>query len=300
MKWFVSFLVLFISIGVIAQDPKIDSLKIALPYVKADTTKILMFDTIAWYYAFWDVDSSILYAGKAIVLAQSISYLYGQFWAYQRMSVTYIVFGDYPKALELQISSLRIAEQLPNRRNESIAQAHMAISFGYRIMQNYPESIAHHNLASYYQKASGKPLSQLINSYNNAAIAYSLMGEKELALRTADSALGLMKDFKKIPSWPLENQGRVQLKCGNYSLATKFLRDAIAKYPHEQNHDNEYFHAGMYITMANILFKTGQYDSSVYYGNIPLQISQRNKFLHYDRDASNLLAQNYQGTLPSI
>ena len=170
----------------------------------------------------------------------------------------------------------------------------MAISFGYRIMQNYPESIAHHNLASYYQKASGKPLSQLINSYNNAAIAYSLMGEKELALRTADSAYGFMKESKKINSWPLENQGRIQFKCGNNSVAAKFLQDAITKYPHEQNHDNEYFHAGMYITMANILFKTGQYDSSVYYGNLALQISQRNKFLHYDRDASNLLAQNYK------
>ncbi len=294
MKWLFIFLVLIVSVSVSAQDPKIDSLKLTLAQTKEDTTKIMLMDTIAWYYGFSDMDSSIDYARKAIERSQSNHYPYGQFWAYLRMSIAYTIFGDYAKALELQINSLRIAEQLPNRRNESIAQAHMAIGFGYRIMGNYHESVAQHNLACQYQRASGKPLSGLINSYNNAAITYSLMGAKELALRTADSAYGLMQKSKTIFSWPLENQGRVQLRCGNYPLAAKFLREAIAKYPDEQYHENGYFHAGIYVTMASILFETGQYDSSIWYANLALQITQKNKFLHYDRDAANVLFKDYK------
>ncbi|MFI5156794.1 MAG: ATP-binding protein, partial [Chitinophagales bacterium] len=287
-------LLLVVSSVVSAQDPKIDSLKLSLAQTKEDTTKVMLMDSIAWFYGFYDIDSSIAYARKAIERSQSIHYPYGEFWAYLRMSLAYTVFSDYAKALELQINSLRIAQQLPDRRNETIAQAHMFIGYGYRIMDNYHESIAQHNLATQFQKASGKPLSQLINSYNNAAITYSLMGEKELALHFADSAYDLMKKSKTILSWPLENQGRVQLLCGNYPLAAKFLRAAMAKYPVEQSHDNGYFHAGIYITMARILFATGQYDSSIYYADLALQICQKNKFLHYDRDASNLLAKNYK------
>lgn len=294
MKWLFIFLVSIVSVQACAQDPKIDSLKLSLVQTKEDTTKVMLMDAIARYYGFSDLDSSIAYAKKAIALSQSIKYDYGEFMAYQTMSVPYRIFGEYPKALELEINSLRIAEQLPNRRNEAIAQAHMNIGHSYRIMGNYRESIAQHHLACQYQKASGKPLSGMISSYNSAAIAYSLMEEKELALRTADSANGLMKASGKPWSFALENQGRVQFNYGNYPLAAKFLEDAIATYPHEQNQDHEYFHAGIYISMANLLFKTGQYDSSIYYASLALQITQKNKFLHNDRDESKILAQDYK------
>ena len=86
MKWLVILLVLFISIRASAQDPKIDSLKLAIAQAKADTTTVLMMDSIAWYFGFYDMDSSISYARRAIERSQSLHFPYGHFWAYLRMS----------------------------------------------------------------------------------------------------------------------------------------------------------------------------------------------------------------------
>ncbi|MFI5153642.1 MAG: ATP-binding protein [Chitinophagales bacterium] len=294
MKWLLSFLLLFSLVEVRAQQSKVDHLKFALSLARTDTDRVLLMDTLIYYYSFYDPDSSFSYARKAIGLSQSINYLYGQFAGYFHLGIASIILGDYSKALESQTSALKIAEQLTNRRLQSIAHLHVIMGFSYRIMGKYRESIDQHDLAVQYQMASGWPRKYLTNSYNDAAIAYSMMGQSDSAKLCADSAYDLLKSSRKPFYFAFDNQGRVQYWFGNYPLAEKFFRDGIRRYAWDPQTDNNYYLAAMYNDLANVLLKTGQHDSSIHYAGLAFQISQKNKFLHYERDAANVLSQVYE------
>ena len=94
------------------------------------------------------------YARMALKLSNELNYSYGQFSTYVSVYFGYITIGDYAKTLESALNALRIADQLPNRRLESLARAHMILGYVYRLTGDYTESIAQQNLARQLQAAS--------------------------------------------------------------------------------------------------------------------------------------------------
>ena len=131
-------LLLFLGIAR-GQDTIIDSLKKELANAKDDTSRVILMDNLAELYCFHQIDSAIEYARKALKLSNESNYPYGQFATYVSVYYGYNIIGDYTKTLETALNALRMADQLPNRRLESLARAHMILGYVYRLTGNYTE-----------------------------------------------------------------------------------------------------------------------------------------------------------------
>jgi hypothetical protein len=95
MKWLLSFLLLFYLVEVHAQQSKVNQLKFALSQARADTDRVLLMDTLIYYYSFYAPNSSFSYARKAIGLSQSINYINGKFAGYFWLGLASIILGRF-------------------------------------------------------------------------------------------------------------------------------------------------------------------------------------------------------------
>ena len=156
MKVLLNILLLFFLGIARGQDTIIDSLKKELAFAKDDTSRVILMDNLAELYCYHQIDSAIEYARKALKLSNESNYRYGQFATYVSVYFGYNIIGDYTKTLETALNALRIANQLPNRRLQSLARAHMLLGYVYRLTGDYTESISQQNLARQLQAASGR------------------------------------------------------------------------------------------------------------------------------------------------
>src|SRR4051812_26324813 len=89
-----------------ARSPNFDSLRRLLGPSTHDTTSVLLSADISFNYAFWDVDSSIAYAQKAINLARQLQYTKGEAAGMLSYGWALWASGNYDKAIEAALKSL--------------------------------------------------------------------------------------------------------------------------------------------------------------------------------------------------
>ena len=272
-----------------AQNPFIDSLKIQLRNAKSDSARIETMTRLEEYYASYNNDSSFAYARKAMDLAQSTNNLIGQVHTYQRLFAVYANIGDYSKVLEMLLNALRIAEQLPKDRLETIAAIHVTLGYVYRIMENYPEALKHHRLAEKYQLEAGKPLKGIAGSYTNTGMTF-------LGLGMPDSAL--FYERKGMPMYDTTNpsyalvfafMGAVADTLGHREEAEAYYREGIRTYIQKPRPDRGYYLMRLYISLAQHFQKSGNLDSCIYYASLAYETCKKNQFTHYALQSANVL-----------
>ena len=96
-------------------------------------------------------------------------YLYGIcvvqrsiFWAFNSQ-------GNYPKALELAFSNLKVAEQLKYHKLSCMALAHQEIGLVHREMEDYLNAMIHLRESIRLQKESGEMLEDYFSTYTSLA-----------------------------------------------------------------------------------------------------------------------------------
>jgi two-component system NtrC family sensor kinase len=268
----------------------LDSLKKNLAFSK-DTNKVLILAELADRYGFMQPDSSFYYARQTLDLAQKLNYLYGEYLGYQNLYFTFNTLGDYPKVLETEFNALKIAEQLPDRRQSSMAKIHMYLGFVYREMGDYPKAMAHHREAVRLQEASGKSLATLHSSFNTPTQVHLELKRLDSALWYAQKVYDLGQQSKTLASIDLAIVGNVYEALGNNKLATEYYELGIKL---SEKDGDTYFRARLYNNLANLFDKLGKSDSSIYFARAALQISQINKFLNYQLNSAKILARIYE------
>ncbi|HEY4798372.1 MAG TPA: SpoIIE family protein phosphatase, partial [Bacteroidia bacterium] len=151
-----------------AQQNKVDSLTALLKKDKADTSRIVHLNNLGWELMYNNPDTSILLGTEALSLAdQLFSHSSSQkiqdpgpkkFYAvsFQNMGVFYQIKGNYPKALDYSLKSLKIYEELneeaKNPISKTSAQKGMASCF-LNIGLVYKDQNDNEKSLSYYMKA---------------------------------------------------------------------------------------------------------------------------------------------------
>ena len=102
-----------------AQSKYTDSLTIELSKAKDDTSRALVLADLGYFYRYQNLDTTIAYSQKALLLAQKIKFPRGESRAFQIQGVAYRLRGDLAKSLELQFKALKIAQE--NQYLEEIA-----------------------------------------------------------------------------------------------------------------------------------------------------------------------------------
>ena len=273
---------------------QLDSLKRLLTAATTDTGRVILMSKLASGYGYSLPDSSLYYISRVFELSQKANYTYGKFLGYRSLFSVYNTVGDYPKVLESQINALKVAEQLPNRRLESMAPVHMSLGFVYREMNLYRENITQHAMTVKLQEQSGKPMSEIVSSYTNTSISY-------LALKLPDSAwycvrkgydLGMKAgNFNTIN---MAIMGTIEEGRGDFKEALATYHSAIELHEKKHERDNNYYLNRVYNSLAKLHLRLGNIDSCIFFGNMALSLSQLNHYLPYVRDAAKILSQGYE------
>jgi two-component system NtrC family sensor kinase len=118
MKKFITILFLFLSVFVKAQSDQryIDSLHLALQNATSDTIRMDVLSQLGFFYGTINIDSSQLYLAQGLAIARRLKLkLYEA--GILSTQIYMLSWSNYPKALELSLQALKIAEDPANEKN---------------------------------------------------------------------------------------------------------------------------------------------------------------------------------------
>jgi two-component system, NtrC family, sensor kinase len=264
-----------------------EGLQNKLQEAKDDTSRILAMAKLAEYYGFIRVDSTMFYASQALDLAEKRNYLYGRcvvqrsiFWAFNSL-------GNYPKALGMAFSNLKVAEQLKYHRLSSMAIAHQEIGLVHREMEDYVNAMIHLRESIRLQKESGEKIEDYFSTYTSVAAI-------NLKFNHLDSALWYARiGYQKSPGSGLTSAlvGNVYEAMGQKDSAREYYRRGIQA---TKLRNNIYLQARLYNNLADFFYKSGNLDSSIYFAGIALQLCMRYNFGEFTLDASKILMKSFE------
>ena len=185
-----------------SQKIAIDSLKQMLPYVKKDTAKVNIFNTIANEFKEMNPDSTAYYATKATNLSQKVNYNFGLATAYYNLGNANIILGNYKKATsffdkaqlgfenELKTNSDSDAKRIKNGLAKVLASQGMVFSQ----QSNYFMALELYQkaLKIYLEIGEKRSLSKV---YNNMGVVYKSQQKQSEALQYFKKALQIQQEI---------------------------------------------------------------------------------------------------------
>lgn len=116
----------------IAQKNTIDSLKQLLQNEKQDTSRVLLLNHLSSVYLLNIQDSALAFGQKGYALSMKIGFTKGAAISLNRIGNTFLGMGNYPKALELHLASLKMAEEAKDEITMANAMSNIANDHTYQ------------------------------------------------------------------------------------------------------------------------------------------------------------------------
>ena len=265
-------LVLFYSFNGLAQVGLIlDSLRLGLSLAKDDTSKILSMGLLCQNFAYINIDSSIHYGQRALELIDKIKYPKGEVRVYFGLGNANVNNGDIPKAMELQLKGLQLADA--HQFSIEKAACLQGLGFIYDLLGDYPKAITFFKRASKINKTVS-PLDQLsyIKIETQIGLSNSYLANKQL-----DSAQMVLEKLLNEPinsTWravALQSLGDVYIATGNFERARASLHESLRL---DIQNGDIFSIPWAYSSLAELYKKLKQTDSCIYYAKKSLTLAQ--------------------------
>ena len=273
-----------------------DSIRYLIQHTGNDTTRVDLLNSLGSYFAFSRQDSSIFYLAEAIELGETINYQKGCHAGYVSMAFVLNSAGNYGKALDMAVKSLKIAEKLKTDRLKS-----MADSYQYMALIN-----ARNNFDTIARDESR----QSIRLYEEAGVSkdfigwgpYTVSAIIYLKWKVLDSALFYAQKGYEISShYPARGLvfisvtastlANVYLKMGKIQLAREYFLHGIET---DKNFDAPLLRVRLFNNFARFYKSVGKMDSCIYYAEMAFQLCHNHQFGEQATDAASLVAQTYE------
>ncbi|HSZ85217.1 MAG TPA: ATP-binding protein [Puia sp.] len=278
-----------------AQQSYLDSLKQRLTLSKnQDTSRVLALFSLADYYGFIQFDSCLFYAAKTSELSQKLNYPFGKFLGYWSTFHGLNSQGNYAKALEAAINMEKIADEIKKERPWIVPQVYYFLGVLNFEMAEFPEAKIQFHISMESQKNIGEAKEETFASYSQLGNLYLRSHKLDSALIFAQQGydLGLgTKRFKIYFPLAIAAIGNVNAELGKFDLARHYFHEAIEE---SERNGNIYFQVINFNNLARMYYKMKITDSSIYYAEISLQLSQAHKFDGFTIVASTQLAQSFE------
>ena len=208
----------------LAQNKLTDSLSRLLTVTTEDTSRVLVLTNLGLQYRNTNPDSSIYYCEKALVLARQIKFKRGESFALVTIALSMREKGDLPKALDLTMQALRIAET--NNYAVEAATCLRRIGLVYMDLKDYQPCLKYLYQALHKQEAI--PFKRGIAiEYMNLAMTYEYMNQLDSALfyiQKAENNKELIEDV-----YPEVNRvfGNIYARKEDLQLAVHYYNKGI-------------------------------------------------------------------------
>ncbi len=263
---------LFFAKPVFSQTPYADTLKNRIRLSSTpDTEKVLLYSSLAFITAFKRPDSAMEYVQKGMRLAREIGYTKGEMYCIYGFGATMWLAGDYSRANELLLRSLKFAKST-NDTSWQI-KIYNVLSANSREQGTYNDAVNYGNRAIALAKQSRQPKYQLMECYVAAGAAYE-------ELNKPDSAIYYLQqvNFQNEPGYTgfkFLMIGKAYAKAGKDSLALKYFNLSTELLPNSNNYKD---FASTYNSIAALYAKKGKPDSAIFYAEKGFDIAQTASF----------------------
>ncbi len=273
-----------------AQNGTTDSLKQLLATSKEDTSRVLLLNNIARTYIYSKPDSAILLAVQALDLSQKIHFSKGEMLVLNVMGNVFVNTGNYPRALEVYLRGLKIAEEINDGENmgrimgglgdlyfylgdlkRSLDYSHQALLIHEKFHNNPRINIILINIGDTYEKSN-----QLDSAMFYTRRAYLMA----LSLNNVDNK-----------SICLNNLGNIFLKLGKPDSAMAYYKSAIPLFK-QANNDAGFCETSLGI--AKIFLIRQNRDSCLYYAKLSFNTAEEGGFMEQALAASIFLEDYYK------
>ena len=240
--------------------------------------------------SFFNPDSGMVLAEKALSLARDIHYRKGEADALNVYGEAYHFLGDYAQALKIQFEALQVNREMKD--SFGVAETLGFMGIVYNELGQYRQALQSLMPAvKIFQQSTGAYKGSF--ELSNIGDAYYYLGFQDSALyyqRKAFSAFIQSPSEPHLKSFILNHMGDIYARIGKNDSALKFYTEAIRN----SLLANDKLNATMaQYKIADIDKSTHQYDSAFYYAHNALTDAQSvHSRLHVLR-ASDLLASLY-------
>jgi two-component system, NtrC family, sensor kinase len=282
--------------GAFLHDNFADSIRYLIQHSSNDTTRVDLLNSLGTHFSLIRQDSSIFYSTKAIELGEKINYRNGCHSGYSEIAFVLNSAGNYGKALEMAMKSLKIAEKLKTDRLKRMAESYCDMAL--INMRNNFDTIAldenRQSIRLYEEVGLSKGLLSW-GPYANSGIIY-------LKWKVLDSALFYaQKSYDIVLHYPARGQvfisvtastlANVYLALGRVQLAREYFLRGIET---DKKFDAPLLRVRLFNNFARFYKSIGQMDSCIYYAEMAFQSCRNHQFGEQATDAASLVAQTYE------
>jgi signal transduction histidine kinase len=271
-------------------DKAIDSLTQLLSTEKEDTARVMQMYLLSRAYSTSRPDTALLIAQRGLDLAQKIHFKKGEFSCLRTTGNIFTNTGNYPKALEIYLEVLRLAEELND--DWSIGTALGNLSDVYFYEGDIKRSVDYSQKSiSIYKKI--KDSSRLATTLVNLGDTYEKNDQIDSALHYTQLGYLMVLASKNsaLIGTCLNNLGNVYLKLGKPDSAMIYYKSGLPYIIHDNN-DNGLCET--YLGVAKIFLQKNNKDSCLYYAKLSFDIAKNAGFTDNVLIASNFLAEYYK------
>ncbi|HYJ64792.1 MAG TPA: histidine kinase dimerization/phospho-acceptor domain-containing protein, partial [Parafilimonas sp.] len=252
-----------------------------------DTDRVHLYSSLAFITAFKRPDSAMEYVQKGMQLARKIGYTEGEMYCIYSFGATMWLAGDYSRANELLLRSLKYAKS----RNDTTWQIGIikVLSANSREQGTYNDALKYSYEAISLAKQSSQPNHELMLCYLEAGAAYA-------ELNKPDSAIYYLQQVN-IPNeagytgFKFLMIGKAYAKAGQDALALKYFNLSTELLPHSNNYKD---FASVYSNIAALYIKKDKPDSAILYAEKGFDIAQTASFKKGIFENGVLLARLYE------
>ncbi len=283
------FLLLAVPFFAGAQTRTIDSLKQALQMEKQDTSRVLLLNALSRAYMYSRPDTALVLAQQGLLLANKTGFARGEAQSLNGIAIVFLLTGNYPKALQLNLKALKKAETI----NNQVLAARIFLS----IANIYASQGDHHQAVAYTKKVLA--MAESLHEQRSVLISLLNLGDLYEKLNRLDSALSytnqafdlaVQQKAADLKGIALANLGNTYSKLGQGAVALHNYRLSI---PYLIQEEIDGGLCEVYLGMAALFQKEGSGDSSLHYAKLSLATGQKGGFTDKVMMASQFLTTYY-------
>jgi len=280
-----------------AQHKTTDSLYIALSKANTDTTRLNALIALSKYYYLAYPDSAIIFGQQAYELADKHNWVAGKSLSFNELANAYATLGDYVKAMQFYLRSLRISESINDysgmaRANNNIGATAIEKSDNKGALPYLRAAVrqSHIYLLSHPGLPSGEHLDAIIQEN---------LGEAFININQIDSAsyylalcypTALKNKITDLIGVIQRDLGEVQLANGNKDAALKYFREAASSSAAIGDMEDLSI---AYLSMSKLYHTNKLQDSAEYYAKKAFEFAAAGKFQQDVLNAGQVLYSYY-------
>lgn len=268
-----------------------DSLRTLLKSSKNDTNRVIILNTLAAYLIIGDdYDSSLMVSNEALLLSERLGYQAGKASSLRKQGVARIQTGEYARALECLLQSLRINETLNNR--EEIFKLQNNIGNLYYSQGNYENALSWFMKAYAHEKEDGLTNANIGNTYlsKNDFISARIYLKKALEIYSSKNDQNGVSDM-------LSNLGTIHEIKNELDSALKYYEQSLKIKIEIQDLQGQ---ADIMGGIGDVKMKQKKYAEAIEYQNGSISIAMEIGYLVSAQESEKRLYELFEITRDTI